>query len=190
MAGRPSVASARRERDETGSFGRRTGETIAPGVVPGPGRTGTVCSSRRALLAYFRRTHQCHREPDDALYRTVALRLRELKRAASGPGSSDMVVWFALYDRLRDEGVDADWLLGHVELRCPRCHGRLKYHQVDAETIHAECATNCTDDHAERLGEIERLAADLVHEAFGPEGPRGTDGSETSFADAIADPLR
>lgn len=57
-------------------------------------------------------------------------------------------------------------MLGHVSLRCPRCHGRLKYEQLGSETIYARCGTNCTDDHADRLCELEELTTSLYTQTF------------------------
>ena len=57
-------------------------------------------------------------------------------------------------------------MLGHVKLRCPRCHGRPTYEQVGSGPLVAECGTNCTDDNTDRLREIEGLAADLSALAF------------------------
>lgn len=128
--------------------------------------TGAVRSSRQALLVHFRRTHQFYRSANDALYRKVALWLRQLKRTASGSRSPDMIVWLALHMRVRAGGYETEWMLGHVELRCPRCHGRLKYEEIDTGTLYAECGTNCTDDNADRLTEIEDLAAALYSGAF------------------------
>ena len=164
-------------------------EYVSAEEIDGELTAGAVCSSRRALLTHFRRTHQYYRRPDDELYRTVALRLRELKRTASGPHSPDMVVWLALHDHLDTTGIDADWMLGHVELRCPRCHGRLKYEQHDPETIHAECATNCTDDNADRLAEIERLASELARDALDRTDVEEGPGSRTTARDALTEPL-
>lgn len=162
-------------------------EYVPAEAIDGELTAGAVCSSHRALLTHFRRTHGFYRSPDDDLYRTVALRLRELKRAASGPQSSDMVVWLALHDRLSASGVDVDWMLGHVEFRCPHCHGRLKYRQPDPETIHAECATDCTDDTTERLAEIEGLATDLARNAFGAGSSATKPGGRTTASEAVAE---
>ncbi|EMA41201.1 hypothetical protein [Halococcus hamelinensis] len=164
-------------------------EYVPADAIDGELTAGAVCSSRRALLTHFRRTHQYDHRPNDELYRTVALRLRDLKRAANGPQSSDMVVWLALHDHLDAAGIDVDWMLGHVELRCPRCHGRLKYHQIDTGTVHAECATNCTDDNADRLAEVERLASELVRDALDrTEVEEGPD-TRTTARDALTEPL-
>jgi hypothetical protein len=131
--------------------------------------TGAIRSSQRALLVHFRRTHQFYRPENADLYRNVALWLRRLKQAASGLQTTDMIVWLALSARLREEKYDAAWMVGHVPLRCPRCHGHLTYDQLSSDSLYAECATNCTDDHADRLSEIEDLAAGLYAQAFACE---------------------
>ena len=164
-------------------------EYVPAEAIDGELTAGAVCSSHRALLTHFRRTHGFYRSPDDDLYRTVALRLRELKRAASGLHASDMVVWLALYDHLNESGVDADWMLGHVEFRCPHCHGRLKYRQSEPETIHAECATDCTDDHAERLAEIERLATELARNVFGAGSAAAKPRDRTTASESVVGSL-
>lgn len=141
---------------------------VAGETLNGELTTGAVCSSKRALLVHFRRTHQFYRPENAALYRNVALWLRRLKQAASGRQTPDMIVWLALSARVRQESHDVEWMLGHVSLRCPRCHGRLKYEQLGPGEIYARCGTNCTDDHADRLCELERLATDLYTQAFEP----------------------
>ncbi len=131
--------------------------------------TGAIRSSRKALLVHFRRTHQFYRPENAELYRNVALWLRRLKQAANGQQSPDMIVWLALTARVRQEQYEAEWMVGHVPLRCPRCHGRLAYDQFDSNTLYAQCATNCSVDHADRLSEIEDLASDLYEQAFDHE---------------------
>ncbi|WP_049903645.1 hypothetical protein [Halococcus agarilyticus] len=160
--------SERRHYDERG---RSLRAPVADGIVDGDEldgelTAGAVRSSRRALLAHFRRSHQRHGSADADLYRTVALWLRRLKRAASGPHEPDTIVWLALSARVREAEHDADWMLAHVAIRCPRCHGRLSYERLGSETIHAACGTDCTDDSADRLAEIETLARDLYARAF------------------------
>jgi hypothetical protein len=139
---------------------------VAGDDLDGELTTGAVRSSQRALLVHFRRTHQFYRPENADLYRNVALWLRQLKQTASGPQTPDMVVWLALCARVRREGHDAEWMLSHVALRCPRCHGRLKYDQVGPDALSASCGTNCTDDNADRLTEIETLAVDLYVQTF------------------------
>lgn len=163
--------SERRYYDEDG---RALRAPVPDGFVDGAKldgelTTGAIRSSQRALLVHFRRTHQFYRPENAELYQNVALWLRRLKEAASGPQTPDMIVWFALSARVRQEQYDAEWMVGHVPLRCPRCHGQLKYEQLVSETLYAECATNCTDDHADRLNEIEIFAADLYTQAFDRE---------------------
>jgi hypothetical protein len=139
---------------------------VSEAEMDGELTAGAVRSSRQALLTHFRRTHQFYRPANDALYRKIALWLRQLKQAANGPQSPDMIVWLSLSARVRREEHDAAWMLGHVELRCPRCHGRLKYEEIRTGVLYAECGTNCTDDNADRLTEIEDLATDLYAETF------------------------
>lgn len=139
--------------------------------------TGTIRSSTKTLLTHFQRTHQYYHEPNYCLYRKAALRLRELKRAAAGRQETDMVVWLALYARLRETVLETemDWMLGHVELRCPQCHGRLRYEQLASGRLLAACGTNCGDETGNRLAAIERLAIELYESAF--EGKTGATGS-------------
>ena len=176
--------SEERYYDEHGRAHRAPVEDafVAGEHLDGELTTGAVCSSKRALLVHFRRTHQFYQPENAALYRNVALWLRRLKRTASGPQTSDMVVWLALSARVRQEGYDAEWMLGHVSLRCPRCHGRLKYEQLGPDRIYARCGTNCTDDHADRLCEIEELATDLYARAFerAQGDSQGTAGDEAT----------
>jgi hypothetical protein len=139
---------------------------VADSDLIGELTTGAVQSSQRALLVHFRRVHQFYRPENAELYRNIALWLRQLKQAATGAQTPDMIVWLALSARIRQEGYDAEWMLGHIALRCPRCHGRLKYDQLGPNKIYAQCGTNCTDDNADRLSEIKDFAADLHAQVF------------------------
>lgn len=146
-------------------------EFVAGEDLDGALTTGAVRSSRQALLTQFRRTHQRHRCADPDRYRQVALWLRRLKGHASGSEESDTIVWLALGARLCEAG-DAGWMLEHVELRCPRCHGRLDYEQPRPDALVGVCATDCTGDRRNRLAEIERLATDLCERTFDVADPR------------------
>ena len=177
----PKTGAQLSERRHYDEHGRVLRAPVADGIVAeteldGELTTGAVRSSRRALLAHFRRSHQYHEAENAALYRKVALWLRRLKQSASGPQAPDAVVWLALSARVRHADHDADWMLAHIDVRCPRCHGRLNYEQIGAGTIYAACGTDCTDDSADRLTEIETLACDLYARSFpsvgGPTFPQ------------------
>ena len=139
---------------------------VSPADLEAELTTGAVRSSREALLTHFQRTHQYDHSANDELYQKVALWLRRLTQTASGSHDMDMIIWVALAARVRAADYDASWMLNHVEFRCPQCYGRLKYEQIDAETVHAECATNCTDTRTGRLTEIRDRAQELFQQAY------------------------
>lgn len=128
-------------------------------------------SSRRALLAHFRHCHARHADPDPALYRAVSLALYRLKRAADGTDEWDVYVWYALAERLAREGFDAGWMHVHVEPRCPRCHGKLKYGRTPRGDLTARCGARCSNDRANALREVRETVADLYTRAFEPPEP-------------------
>lgn len=126
---------------------------------------GAICSSKAALFNRFRRCHQQHNDANGALYRKTALSLRRLKRAASGYETWDVYIWYALQQRLAETGYDTKWMHSHAMLRCPHCHGQLKYERYDTGAIRARCGTHCTDD-TDQLAEIRETIADLYSKAF------------------------
>lgn len=136
---------------------------------------GAVRSAAPALTRYFIRCQRRYGEPDAALYRRASLAIRQLKRAASGREESDVHVWYALRHRLRRFGYPTEWMHSHIELRCPGCHGRLKYVDHGAG-VTARCGTNCDGHHADRLEEIRAVVLALYAAAFpDDEGELSTD---------------
>ncbi len=135
---------------------------------------GAVRSARTALFNHFKRCHQQHDDADDDLYQRASLALCRLKRTATGTQEWDVYVWYVLEKRLRRIGFETEWMHTHATLRCPYCHGRLGYREV-ADGVVARCGTNCTDDSADRLGEIRRLLADLYATAFPNDEPSEAD---------------
>ncbi|WP_224270862.1 hypothetical protein [Haloprofundus salinisoli] len=136
---------------------------------------GAQRSSRTALFRYFRRSHERQFDADTALYRTATLALRRLKTTATGRQEWDDIVWFALHARLDRKGHDATWMLAHVDLRCPRCGGRLRYTDCGSGEIFATCVVDCTDDNADRLDEIRTLVANLYAATYPDDDGPGVD---------------
>ena len=128
-------------------------------------------SSRRALLAHFRHCHERHAEPDPAIHRAASLALYRLKRVADGAVEWDVHVWYALAERLAREGFDAEWMHVHVEPRCPRCHGTLKYGRTPRGDLVARCGALCSDERADALRVVRETVADLYTRAFEPTEP-------------------
>ena len=126
---------------------------------------GELRSSRRALLTYFRRTHRKHHEFDAALYRRASLAVRRLKRTADGDQAADRHVWYALRYRLDELGYETAWMHAHVGLRCPGCHGRLRF-EDDGGAVRARCGTNCDGTDADRLAAVRETVASLYAAAF------------------------
>lgn len=127
--------------------------------------TGAVRSSKAALFNRFRDCHERHRPADDRLYRKAALALARLKRAGEGVESWDVHVWYALHHRLATTGYDVEWMHAHVEPRCPRCHGRLRYEEYDTGHVTARCITGCDAD-ADQIPTIRETLATLYSRAF------------------------
>lgn len=135
------------------------------GVV-GELTAGATRSSPTALLTYFQRCHQRYHEAEDEdLYSKASLALRRLKRAASGDQEKDVHVWHALAYRLDACGYDVDWMHSHAEIRCPHCHGQLRFRDL-GDDVAARCATNCTDRRADHLTTIRETVASLYEAAF------------------------
>ena len=127
---------------------------------------GALRSSKVAIFNYFRRCHQRHQDIDSSLYSKVAVALSRLKRTASNDAAWDMYVWLALGERLARRGFDVHWMNAHVELRCPRCGGRLKFEESACDDVVAACGTDCANDGGDRLAEIRETVVDLYEGAF------------------------
>ncbi|SEW01964.1 hypothetical protein [Natrinema salifodinae] len=134
-----------------------------------PLTTGKRRSSRRALVTYFRRCHRRHADPNDDLYRSAALAIDRLKRAASGREECDVVVWYALGDRLAGNGFDVAWMTAHVEPRCPECHGRLQYVAGPDGPI-GRCGGSCRGTCDDRLAAVRETVRSLLARTF-PDDP-------------------
>lgn len=127
---------------------------------------GAIRSTKVAVFNHFRRCHQRHHEPDDALYRKASLAFTRLKRVANGKQGWDIHLWYAAKVRLQKAGYDTAWMHAHTTPRCPHCHGRLKYRDcIDGQLI-ARCGTTCTNTTTDQLTEIRELLADLYAQAF------------------------
>lgn len=145
-------------------------------VLPGDGddddrrvgelTNGEVRSTRQALVTYFRRTHRRHCEFDAELYRRAALAISRLKRAATGEQTADRYVWYALQHRFDELGYDVEWMHAHAGLRCPGCHGRLKFDDDHDGVVHAECGTNCDGTTSDQMARIRETVASLYTAAF------------------------
>lgn len=164
-----SGAALSRERhyDERGRP-QRTPESddLSPRAsLEAPLTTGRRRSSKRALSTYFRRCHRRHAPEDDELYGRAALAVARLKRAAGGRDGRDVIVWYALGERLAREGFDVEWMAAHAEPRCPECGGRLAYEEGPDGPV-ARCGTSCTDDRRDHLGTIRRTVATLYERTF------------------------
>lgn len=143
-------------------------------ALEAPLTTGKRRSSKRALATYFQRCHQRHTEPDDDLYRRALLIITRLKRTAMGREARDVIIWYALSERLAREGVDIDWMASHVEPRCPECGGRLKYVSGPNGPI-GRCGTSCIDAPTDQLYVIRTTVCSLLDRTFATDTPSDTD---------------
>ncbi|EMA36833.1 hypothetical protein [Halobiforma nitratireducens] len=143
-------------------------------TLEAPLTTGARRSSRRALLTYFRRCHRRHADADDECYRRAALALARLKRTASGRDERDVVVWFALGERLAYEGFDVEWMAAHADPRCPDCGARLSY-ASDSDGLVGYCGVSCRDERTDRLAEIRETVRSLFARTYPDEPTPETD---------------
>lgn len=157
--------------DEDGTARRHVVQGDEDPDTAGELTNGGLRSSRRALVAYFRRAHRKHHDYDEELYRRAALALRRLKRAASGAQAADRHVWFALKCRLDRTGHDVAWMDDHVALRCPNCHGRLRFGADPDGTVRAACGTDCDGTSEDRLERTREAIASLYGAAFEDSPP-------------------
>ncbi|RBI58350.1 hypothetical protein DMJ13_27065 [halophilic archaeon] len=128
--------------------------------------TGAIRSSKAALFNHFRRCHQRHTSENNKLYRKTALALSRLKRAATGAQYEDLYIWYALQHRLSILDYAVDWMHTHASLRCPHCHSRLKYSQLDTGTVAGYCISDCTGTTKDQLPHLRTTIADLYTSAF------------------------
>lgn len=152
--------------DEDGRYGRAVSDTEASRAIGSRGEltSGSVRSSKQALLVFFRRTHERHHDENAELYRRCALALRRLLGATSRQ-PLDVVVWYALERRLAALGYETDWMHAHGELHCPRCHGPLRFYQVAGE-LTGICGTDCDDRRTDMLAELRESIVELYAATF------------------------
>ena len=134
---------------------------------------GSVRSSRSALVAYFRRCHARHGAVDPDLYGTASLLVHRLLRARETQ-PPDVVVWYALERRLDALGYDAEWMHAHAALRCPACHGRLRYERIGDE-LTAHCGVSCSPEGEHALETIRVDVVSLYDDAFPDAAPLAAD---------------
>jgi DNA-directed RNA polymerase subunit RPC12/RpoP len=122
-----------------------------------------VSDSSTALARYFKRIHQRrHDTADGRLYQAAALGIARLR--AKDPW--DCWLWYTLAERLHRKGFDTEWMLDHVEARCPRCSSRLQYEPTPTGYVNALCASSCGADSNNRTVEIVERILDLYEAAF------------------------
>lgn len=140
-------------------------------VPAGKLTNGEVRSSGTALVAYFRRSHERHAEPDPELYRRASLAIHRLKEHATGRQEWDVHVWYALKRRLDRRGHAVDWMDSHAALWCPHCHSRLYYRTTETGTVLARCGVDCQGRRSGYLDDIRDLLATLYGKTFTDEQP-------------------
>lgn len=138
-------------------------------ALEAPLTTGRRRSSRRALATYFRRCHRRHADADDELYCRAAFVLARLKRVATGRQERDVILWYALGERLARDGFDVDWMSAHAEPRCPECSGRLTYVDGPDGPI-GRCGGSCRGTCDDRLATIRDTVCTLFARTF-PDDP-------------------
>lgn len=127
-------------------------ERLYPGTIPmreavdGSGELTNgelVSNGSRALLGRFRDLQERHRDEEDAaLTRAAAAAIQKLRKQDPW----DCWLWYALAEHLdRRDDVDADveWMLGHVDPRCPFCTSRTKIEHSVTGYPNVKCAAHC-----------------------------------------------
>lgn len=165
--------SSDKHYDHRGRCKRAVSDTDVASSVGSCGEltSGSVRSSKTALIVYFRRAHARHFGEDGELYRRGALALKRLLKANSHQ-PLDIVVWYALQQRLAVLGYETGWMDSHGELHCPRCYGRLRFQRSGGALI-ARCGTNCDGRHTDMLAELREAVVELYSEAFSDEDISG-----------------
>jgi len=149
-------------------------DRLYPGTIPlrealdGSGELSNgklVSDSATALARYFKRMHQRRHDSEDAdLYRAAALAIKRLREQDPW----DCWLWYALAERLHRKDHDVEWMLDHVEARCPRCSSQLQYEPSVSGYANAKCASSCgADQHKDRTIEIVTRILDLYADTFG-----------------------
>ncbi len=139
--------------------------------------TGATCSSTIALMSRFRECHErefgttwVDDERVNALYRRVALYLRQLKADVDGEATTrDEWIWFALAERLDREGDPADWMRNYADVVCPHCGGTLSWLEAPRGML-PKCLNKCDGTNRYLAHEIQRKVAAVYNRAFDERG--------------------
>jgi len=125
-----------------------------------------VSREATALLTRFKECHQRGHDPDPELYFEAWNAIQALRNDEDTPTPWDCWLWYCLAERLHREGYDTEWMLAHVEARCPRCSSRLQYEASPMGFDVARCATKCGADSPHRTYEIMTELLDLYTRGF------------------------
>lgn len=123
-----------------------------------------VSKGSRALVGRFRRLQERHDRDDPALTRAAAAAIQKLRKQDPW----DCWLWYTLAEHLhRRDDVDAgvEWMLGHVDPRCPRCSSRTKLEHSVAGYPNVKCASHCQHTNDVTIAVVERIL-ELYNAAF------------------------
>ncbi|MFC4549399.1 MULTISPECIES: hypothetical protein [Halorussus] len=133
--------------------------------------TGEHCSSRGALITFFRRTHRGMHDGDldRNLLRRAALHLYQLKRASD---ARDEWIWYALCERLHRDGYDVAWMRAVVDPVCPHCGSELTAELAPRDEVLPKCGASCRGDQF-LAGDIANAIRRTFNQAFDKHVERG-----------------
>ncbi|WP_135852624.1 hypothetical protein [Halorussus salinus] len=134
--------------------------------------TGQTHSSRRALTAFFERTHGEY--ADDPERTQLPSATRYLRALKSETDARDEWVWYALAERLHRDGFNVGWMrMADVVLVCPHCGSWLKYRPAPKGELLPKCGVNCRDRDEFVFGDIRREIRETFTAAFDSSLDRG-----------------
>ena len=117
-----------------------------------------VSRNATALLTRLKECHQRHHAvPDPMLFREAWDAIQQLRSGEDRPTPWDCWLWYALAEYLDREGHDVEWMLVHVDPRCPHCSSSTKVEPSLTGYPNVTCASHCGRPNDVTIAVVERV---------------------------------
>lgn len=149
-----SGAKLSRNREYPGSIPQRE-------ALDGSGELSNgqlVSSESTALLTRLKECHgRHHNDPDVGLFLDAWEAIQQLRSDEGSPTPWDCWLWYALAEHLDRAGHDVEWMLIHVDPRCPHCSSTTKREPSVTGYPNIRCASQCRQPDDVTVDVVERV---------------------------------